>query len=220
MTYFFAVLLLTVGLGVPVYSGEHIKAPETVTQSATPKATPTPTRRTTRRSRRKNAKRPTRTAPPAATTAAVEGVWSTFSSKPGRFSVLLPGTPVDLIETKSSEQGPYTTHLYILKDQRNVFVIGWVDYDPSFNFNRHLELEMNRDKFIQNQKARLLETRDIRIDGYQAIEFTAEAPEQIFRSRVYMVGRRPYLIIVGSPKGLDDSEIVSKFFNSFKVSAS
>lgn len=134
--------------------------------------------------------------------------------------MLLPGTPVNSTETIPSEPGPYTTHVFILKDQRNVFVVGWVDYDPSFNFNRQLELEMNRDKFIENQNAKLLESREIRVDGYHAIEFTAETPEQTFRSRVYMVGRRPYLLIIGSPKGLDDSAYVNKFFNSFKVSTS
>lgn len=219
MIRFFAVLLLAPGLGLSVYAQEHTKAPTTTKQSATPKATPTPTRTNTRRRTRNNTRRPTTPqTTPAVTTS--NGQWSLFTSKPGRFSVLLPGTPEDSVETKPSEQGPYTTHLYILKDQRNVFVIGWVDYDPSFNFNRHLELEMNRDKFIENQKATLRESREIRIDGYQVIEFTAEAPEQIFRSRVYMVGRRPYLIIIGSPKGLDDSVAVNRFFNSFKVSAS
>ncbi|HEU4510606.1 MAG TPA: hypothetical protein VFR78_20410 [Pyrinomonadaceae bacterium] len=143
-----------------------------------------------------------------------------FTSKPGRFSVLLPGIPTEQIETKQSDQGPYTTYLYILKEQGNGFVIGFVDYDPSFNFNRQLELEMNRDKFIQNQKAKLLQSREIKIDGYLAIEFTAETPEQTFRSRVYMVGRRPYQIIISSPKGLDDSANVNRFFNSFKVTAS
>ncbi len=33
-----------------------------------------------------------------------------------------------------------------------------------------------------------------------------------------MVGRRPYQIVIGSPKGMDDSANVNRFFNSFKVS--
>lgn len=219
MTGFFAVLLLTLGLGLPFYSQQQTNAPVTSTQSATQKATPTPKRTTTRRRSRKTARRPA-PKPTPATTAISEAGWSMFTSKPGRFSVLLPGTPTEQIETKQSDQGPYTTYLYILKEQANGFLIGFVDYDPSFNFNRQLELEMNRDKFIQNQKAKLLESREIRIDGFLAIEFTAETPDQVFRSRVYMVGRRPYQIIISSPKGLDDSANVNRFFNSFKVTAS
>ncbi len=221
MTGFFAVLLLTLGLGLPLYSQQHTKVPATSTQSATPRATPAPKRRTTRRRTRKTATRPAPAPKPTpAKTNSSEIAWSIFTSKAGRFSVLLPGTPTETIETKQSDQGPYTTYLYILREQGNGFLIGWVDYDPTFNFNRQLELEMNRDKFIENQKAKLVETRQIRIDGFLAIEFTAETTDQIFRSRVYMVGRRPYQIIISSPKGLDDSANVNRFFNSFKVTAS
>jgi len=46
-----------------------------------------------------------------------------------------------------------------------------------------------------------------------------ETEDRIFKSRVYMVGRRPYQIVVGSPKGMDDAAIVNRFFNSFKVRA-
>lgn len=132
----------------------------------------------------------------------------------------MPGKPADSSETVDSQPGPYTTHLFILRNGSNVFLIGWVDYDPRFNFNRQAELEANRDNFVKNLKATLVDTRDMKIDGYQAIEFTAETDDRIFRSRVYMVGRRPYQIIIGSPKNLEDSEKVNKFFNSFKVRAS
>lgn len=101
-----------------------------------------------------------------------------------------------------------------------MFVVGWVDYDPRFNFERQAELEANRDNFVKNLNATLLETRNLKIDGFQAIEFSAETEDRIFRSRVYLVGRRPYQIIIGSPKNLDDSVKVNKFFNSFKVTAS
>jgi hypothetical protein len=32
-----------------------------------------------------------------------------------------------------------------------------------------------------------------------------------------MVGRRPYQIVIGSPKGYDDTASVNRFFKSFKV---
>ena len=55
-----------------------------------------------------------------------------------------------------------------------MFLVGYVDYDPSFNFNRQAELEANRDQFIKDLKATLLTSRNLRIDGYSALEFTAE----------------------------------------------
>ncbi len=143
--------------------------------------------------------------------------WVKFTSEAGRFSVLMPDTPTDKTETTQSEHGPYTTHLFIVKDTTSVYLIGWVDYDPEFNFNRQSEMEANRDNFVKGINARLLSTRALTIDGYPALEFSAETADRVFKSRVYMVGRRPYQIVIGSPKDLDDSANLNRFFNSFKV---
>jgi len=144
--------------------------------------------------------------------------WVKFNSDEGHFTVLMPETPTDKTETADSSHGPYTTHLFIVRDTTSVYLIGWVDYDPSFNFNRQAELEANRDNFVKGVSGTLLTTRPATIDGYSGLEFTAETSDRIFKSRVFLVGRRPYQIVVGSPKGMDDSAIVNRFFNSFKVS--
>ena len=98
-----------------------------------------------------------------------------------------------------------------------MFLIGYVDYDPSFNFNRQAELEANRDQFIKQLNATLVSSRNVRIDGYSALEFTAETQERMFKARVYIVGRRPYLIVLISPKNVDDTPALNRFFNSFKI---
>ena len=145
--------------------------------------------------------------------------WVKFTSELGRFSVLMPEIPEDKVETTPSEHGPYTTHLFVVKDKvkENVFLIGFVDYDPSFNFNRQSELAANRDNFVKGIKATLISTRPLQIDGYQALEFVAETAERTFKSRVYMVGRRPYQIVIGYPKDQEDTLTINRFFNSFKV---
>ncbi len=144
--------------------------------------------------------------------------WVKFTSDDGHFTVLMPQTPTDKTETTDSAHGPYTTHLFIVRDDTAVYLIGWVDYDPSFNFNRQAELEANRDNFVKGISATLLNTKPTVIDGYSAIEFSAETADRVFKSRVYMVGRRPYQIVIGTPKGQDETAKVNRFFNSFKVS--
>ena len=145
--------------------------------------------------------------------------WVRFTSESGRFSVLMPETPTEKTDTTPSEHGPYTTHLFITRDKNtsNVYLIGWVDYDPSFNFNKQSELAANRDNFVKGIKATLVSTRPLTIDGYQALEFVAETTERIFKSRVYMVGRRPYQIVIGYQKDQEDALTTNRFFNSFKV---
>lgn len=192
MKRFLAFAIIVVGTSFAATAQEHTSRPP-----STPSTTPA------------------RTNPPS--NPAVESGWVQFNSTEGRFSVLMPEIPVDQTETKDSAHGPYTTHLFIVKDTTSVYLIGWVDYDPRFNFDRQAELEANRDNFVNGLKAKLLSTRRTFIDGYSAVEFTAETADRIFKSRVYMVGRRPYQIVIGSPKALDDSANVNRFFNSFKV---
>lgn len=182
------VVLITLGLSSTLYAQEHVNRP--------PKLPPN------------------ESAPPNPTDL---NTWSKFTSDVGRFSVLMPGVPENKMETTQSEHGPYTTHQFILRRPRNAFVIGFVDYDPSFNFNRRAELDANRDQLLKNLKARLVSNRQLKIDGYDVIEFTAETDLRNFKGRVYMVGRRPYLIVVGSPKNVDDTLAVNRFFNSFKI---
>ena len=189
MKRFLAAAIITLALSLSLAAQEHTRRPPTSTPSSTPPNIPMTN----------------------------DSGWVKFTSEAGRFSVLMPDTPTDKTETTQSEHGPYTTHLFIVKDTTSVYLIGWVDYDPEFNFNRQSEMEANRDNFVKGINARLLNTRALTIDGYPALEFSAETADRIFKSRVYMVGRRPYQIVIGSPKDLDDSANLNRFFNSFKV---
>lgn len=191
MKGFLVVLLITLGLNSSISAQEHTNRP--------PKLPPNTT------------------TPPANTPNPNPNAWAKFTSEEGRFSVFMPGTPEKNVQTTPSDIGPYTTRLFTLKHPRHVFLIGYVDYDPSFRFDRQAELEANRDQFVKNLKATLVASRNVRIDGYSALEFTAVTDDRIFKSRVYIVGRRPYLIVLISPKGVDDSLALNRFFNSFKV---
>lgn len=188
MKRFLAISIIILGVSIALKAQEHSPRP-----SATPSNTPSPL--------------------PAMDASG----WVKFTSDAGRFSVLVPESPTEKSETVDSQHGPYTTHLFIVRGS-TVYLIGWVDYDPKFNFNRQAELEANRDNFVKGLSATLLSTRATVINGYSAIEFTAETADRIFKSRVLLVGRRPYQIVIGSPKGADDTANVNRFFNSFKVS--
>ena len=188
MKRFLAISLVMLGLSVSLKAQEH---------SARPSATPNNT-------------------PPPATPMDASG-WVKFTSDDGHFSVLMPELPQDKSETVDSQHGPYTTHLFVVRDTTSVYLIGWVDYDPSFNFNRQAEIEANRDNFVKGINATLLSTRPTVIDGFSGLEFTAETADRTFKSRVLLVGRRPYQIVIGSPKGMDNTALVNRFFNSFKV---
>lgn len=143
--------------------------------------------------------------------------WVTLNSEEGRFSVLMPQLVKDQSETNSSANGPYTTHVYLAKTTRGIFLVGWVDYDPDFSFGVTSELQSNRDNFVKGLKATLLSTTKITMNGHPGLEFTAETPETIYKSRVYIIGRRPYQLMAATYKGQDDSHNVARFFDSFQI---
>jgi hypothetical protein len=144
--------------------------------------------------------------------------WVKFTSDAGRFSVMLPATPTENIEKGPSSNGPHTTHTFSVKSPSGtIFMIAWVDKDPRSNFNPKRELEASRDKFAQTLQAAILNTRLTTIDGFQALEFTAETQAFDIKSRVFIVGRRPYQIIFASPRGLDTAADLDRFFESFAV---
>jgi hypothetical protein len=201
MKKFLPLLIITLALSFSLSAQEHSPRPNSTPRPATP-STPRPAT-------------PSNT-PPTNNVVDSNG-WAHFTSEEGNFSVLMPQIPKEQIETTPSSHGPYTTHLFIVRADPNVYLIGWVDYDPSFNFNRQAELEANRDNFVKGINAKLISTRPTVIDGYSAIEFTAETEDRVFKSRVYMVGRRPYQIVIGIPKDQDDTASINRFFNSFKV---
>ena len=208
---FLSVSAITLTLSMSLSAQEHGKPGTTASPRPPSTSTPRPPTATPR---------PPRTTPsPSMRDSSVpdSSGWVKFTSALGRFTVVMPSTPSDQVATKQSEHGPYTTHVLIARDTSSVYLIGWVDYDPSFNFNKQSELVANRDNFVKETKATLLTSSPTTIDGYSAIEFVCETAEKGYKSRVYMVGRRPYIIVIATPKGQDDSVQASKFFNSFKV---
>jgi hypothetical protein len=142
--------------------------------------------------------------------------WINYNSNEGKFTVALPVEPS--VQTDTSRTTPkYITKVVLSRHQGEMFVIGWVDYEPSFKFDDQKELEGNRDNFIKSINGTLLETKNTAFRGYKALEFTATAGSWFWTSKVFIIGRRPYQLVVGSNTG-KPSENENKFYNSFLVS--
>ena len=147
--------------------------------------------------------------------------WVKFSPAGSPFTILVPSEPKEDKKTTESPNGPYTTYLYVsITPEREIYFVGWVDYDPKFQFGVQAELEANRDNFVKNVKATLLSTTPIKLGAHPGIEFKAEIPGKAdIVSRVYIVGRRPYQLITVTPAGRDASANRERFFSSFQLAA-
>lgn len=145
------------------------------------------------------------------------GEWTKFELSPGRFSVLMPAKPTEEKETKESAYGPYTISLFQSKGNGEVYVAGWVDYDSKYNFDAQKELDGNRDKFVEGVKGTLGSTTRITFKDNPGIEFEGTAPNFSFKSRVYIVGRRPYMLMVIFAAGSESSPTINKFISSLEL---
>jgi len=141
--------------------------------------------------------------------------WINFNSTEGKFSVLLPAQPKAQTDTSKSYPN-YITSLFITRTNTDIFVLGWVDYEEGFTFDEQKELEANRDNFIKAINGTLIETKNVAFKGYRGLEFSAQAGAYFWTSKVFMVGRRPYQLVVGSGSG-KASENENKFYDSFTI---
>ena len=142
--------------------------------------------------------------------------WVSYRSVAGKFTVQLPSWPKETVDTSDSEHGPYVTHLFVCNADKDIFLVGWVDYDTSFHFDNKSEMLANRDNFVKAVGATVYETKDISYKGNPGIEFTAGGENLFISSRVYIIGRRPYQLITVSKTGKASRDL-NRFYNSFKI---
>lgn len=143
--------------------------------------------------------------------------WIKFKPPNGLFAVLMPTQPTEQKETKPSPHGPYTTNLVQSKGNGEVFMAGWVEYDPKYIFDAQEELESNRDNFAKAVNGTVRNTTKITFEGNPGIEFDGTTPKFSFKSRVYLIGKIPYMLVVAFPSGGDASPNINKFLFSFEL---
>ena len=153
------------------------------------------------------------------TSAFAQTEWKKFTPTGESISVLFPVEPKSSVETKDSQHGPYTTHLFTAADEGTFYIFGYTDYDPGFNFGIQAEINANRDNLVKGIKATLTGESPITVAGSKGIEFTAESANgMFFTSRVFIIGRRPYQLAVATRKGADQTN-AKKFLTSFEAAA-
>jgi hypothetical protein len=142
--------------------------------------------------------------------------WIKVDSTVGDFSILMPCEAKENKESKDSQYGPYTSYMFsCTSTEREVFLAGWVDYDPKFIFNPQKELEANRDAFLKGLSATLGTSASLTYRGYQGLEFDGYTDVASFRARVFIIGKRPYMLTAAFLKGNEHPQNIDKFFSSF-----
>jgi len=162
--------------------------------------------------------------------------WKDFTSKEGRFSVLLPGTP--RLEERSLEGGiAITAHAFVLETDLALYYISYADLPlpPGVTMtaeDRKEALANTREKIISGG-GRIITESEISIAGNAGTEILAEKDGIILRARFAPIEGRLYQLIIGarrntvfsngkiSAKAADRTDLyeqtTAKFFESFKL---
>src|SRR5262245_60749675 len=83
--------------------------------------------------------------------------WVRVAPEGGGFAAMMPSKPDEQTQTKEN----ITSHAYIAKLDRGIYMVSYSDYDPSVKFDAQRELEADRDNFNKVLEATLLTTRNI-----------------------------------------------------------
>jgi hypothetical protein len=146
--------------------------------------------------------------------------WIKYSSKEGRYSVLLPGQPtVDSQEATTAAGDKFTQYKVTVQSRNLVYMIGYFDYSPPTVF----AFDTARDRMMEGVKATLLSERSMSLGGAPGreirLQMKIQSEDYLMVARFYDVGRRVYVIQFITPKS-DETEVserAARYFDSFQL---
>ena len=146
--------------------------------------------------------------------------WKEFTSKDGRFKVLMLGTPKQYKLDTESDFGKGVLHM-------NTVMVGKTMYGANFcDFPAEIKkaplkqvLDSSRDGTVANLEGKLASERDIKLGAYAGREIQIEVAggKQLFRVRVYLVDQRLHQVVVFGTKEAATGKDADKFLDSFKL---
>lgn len=144
--------------------------------------------------------------PPSQVAMAASSIWKPFTSKDGRFTVLMPGQPTIIEETVRNS----AVRKFVAENdtQGSIYMVIY-----SQRGTRTTDLQ----SIVQNSK--LISKKSISIQQYFGQESIYESPKEIIKHRTFIAGNRSYQIVaaIDKQKYKDLSGSTEGFLNSFKV---
>jgi len=145
--------------------------------------------------------------------------WKKFTSKEGRFKVLMPATPKPRQHETESDFGKGTLIMAVAEHAGGMFSAGFCDFPEEIKkVPVDRVLDSSRDGCVANLAGKLVSDKKIKLGDHPGRDIQVEIDgKHIFRARVYLVGPRLYQVVVFGPKQLATSKDAEKFLNSFEL---
>lgn len=148
-----------------------------------------------------------------------------FTSKAGGFSVAVPVTLTEAVETIDARSGKIDFHMFKGSQGNTFYIVAYADYPPNLIQQSDPEkiLDGSRDGAVGNINGKLVIETRISLDGNPGRELVIDAKAEkgrdvTVKARVFLVKYRLYEALVTAPKGEVSGAEMDDFLRSFKLS--
>ena len=150
----------------------------------------------------------------------IQPSWVEFSPKNGGFSIMMPDKPPEWTLLHETAKGQASSPLYQIVKGDFKYLVSYMDYPFSVEeHKRDKLLELGAEAGIAKLGVKVVSNTPISLESYPGREVKGELGGILYRSRVYLVRQRLYLLIIWMPPTETGSENAAKFLESFKLVA-
>ncbi len=162
------------------------------------------------------AQQPANPPPPAAEYN--EKAWKTFTSTEGGFTVLMPGQPVKSGQLLKSENGtgPLAYYAYNLRTGVAEYGVSYSDFEYAMSDPAvaRVAYDGGRDNLLAQNSLKLIDDKDVYINGYLGRQIVAEGKDFIFHDRMVAVNKRFYQAMIVTRNYRTGQQGTSKFYET------
>lgn len=147
--------------------------------------------------------------------------WVEVQSKEGAFSILMPHQPARQSDSTKTAAGTIDMVMFTVSTDSAFYAIIYSDFPfvPSTAEEANKRLDSGRDGGLARSKGKLVSETRITLDGYLGREIKAKLDEGFLVARIFSVKQRLYQMLVAGTEAEVSSANVTRFFNSFKLTA-
>ncbi len=160
------------------------------------------------------------------TTKPVKSTWKRFTSRDGRFSVVLPFTPRKTTQTQKTHMGEIQIQSFIVAppNQEVAYVVAYNDFPYSYGQEDNAQLILNdaQNLAVRTTDSKLVRQQNITWNGNPGRQLEYVKPGGIItKHRMYLVNGRLYQVMVTTTEEQQKtlSGSINGFLNSFRVTS-
>ena len=148
---------------------------------------------------------------------AQERQWGKLAAKDNSFTIMMPGKPI--FGQRDEKTGSGTSHIF----DASVFPdMSWTEYTvraitDEFDSEFDTRLDDLCEALVKQSKLKVVSSKEISLGTYKGREVTAINDMKSLKARVFVNGKKAYVVFATVPPGSGGTENIEKFLDSFET---